>query len=99
MKVAPVTVTVTQLVLIGGVCVLGYLAYRSYNALSKVSVSGLVSDAVSAGATAVDVRTDVQNPNEFSLGGVQQAVSNAVQRGQDAGATNFFSAYLTGIFK
>lgn len=97
MKVAPVTVT--QLALVGGVCVLGYLAYQSYNALSKVSVSGLLSDAVSAGATAVDVRTAAQNPNEFSLGGVQQAVSNAVQRGQDAGATNFFSAYLTGIFK
>lgn len=97
MKVAPVTVT--QMALIGGVCVLGYLAYRSYNALSKVSVSGLVSDVVSAGATAVDVRTVAQDPNEFSLGGVQQAVSNAVQRGQDAGATNFFSAYLTGIFK
>ena len=101
MKIAPVTVT--QLALIGGVCVLGYLAYQSYNALSKVSVSGLLSDAVSAGATAgataVDVRTAAQNPNAFSLGGVQQAVSNAVQRGQDAGATNFFSAYLTGIFK
>lgn len=97
MKIAPVTVT--QLALIGGVCVLGYLAYRSYNALSTVSVSGLVSDTVSAGATAVDVRTVAQNPNEFSLGGVQQAVSNAVQRGEDAGATNFFSAYLTGIFK
>lgn len=97
MKVAPITVT--QLALIGGFCVMGYLAYRSYNALSKATVSGLVSDAVSAGATAVDVRTDAQNPNEFSLGGVQQAVSNAVQRGEDAGATNFFSAYLTGIFK
>lgn len=93
MKVAPVTVT--QMALIGGVCVLGYLAYRSYNALSKVSVS----DAVAAGATAVDVRTVAQDPNDFSLGGVQQAVSNAVQRGEDAGATNFFSAYLTGLFK
>lgn len=97
MKVAPVTVT--QLAMIGGVCVLGYLAYRSYNALSKVTVSGLVSDVVSAGATAVDARVIAQDPNAFSLGGVQQAVSNAVQRGQDAGATNFFSAYLTGIFK
>ena len=97
MKIPPVTVT--QMALVGGVCVLGYLAYRSYNALSKVSVSGLVSDVVSAGATAVDARTVAQDPNEFSLGGVQQAVSNAVQRGQDAGATNFFSAYLTGIFK
>lgn len=97
MKVAPVTVT--QLAMIGGVCVLGYLAYRAFNAVSSVSVSGLVSDAVAASAVAVDVRKPEQNANEFSFGGVQQAVSNAVQRGQDAGASNFFSAYLTGIFK
>lgn len=97
MKLAPITVT--QVAAIGAVCVLGYLAYKSYKAVSSIDV-GAVADVVVAGAAkAVDTRTANQNPNDFSLGGVQQAVSNAVQRGQDAGATNFFSAYLTGIFK
>lgn len=96
-KIAPVTVT--QMAMIGGVCVLGYMAYKAYKTVSSVSVSAVVADVVSAGATAVDARTTTQNPNELSLGGIQQAVSNAVQRGQDAGATNFFSAYFTGIFK
>ena len=97
MKTAPITVT--EMAVIGGVLVLGYMAYRAYSALSGVSISGVVSDIAQAGATAVDVRTPAQNPNEFGLGGVQQAVSNAVQRGQDAGATNFFSAYLLGLTK
>jgi len=97
MKVAPVTIP--QLIAVGAVCVLGYLAYKSYKAISSVSVGALADVVVAGAANAVDARTVDQNPNDFSLGGVQQAVSNAVQRGQDAGATNFFSAYLTGIFK
>ena len=97
MKLAPVTIT--QMAMVGAGLTVAYLAWTAYKKLSTVSVSGVVADVVSAGATAVDTRVPAQNPNEFSFGGVQQAVSNAVQRGQDAGATNFFTAYLTGLFK
>lgn len=101
MKLAPVTVT--QLAVIGGVCIVGYMAYRAYSSLQSVSISGALSQAtdyaIEKSAAAVDTRKPDQNPNELSLGGIQQAVSNAVQRGQDAGATNFLSAYLIGIFK
>lgn len=97
MKTAPITYT--EIAVIGGVVVLGYFAYRAYNKVSD-TLSNLTPDAViSATATAVDVRAPDQNPNALSLGGVQQAVSNAVQRGQDAGASNFLTAYFTGLFK
>jgi hypothetical protein len=104
MKTAPITVT--EVALIGGFLVLGYMAYRAYSAVSSISISGVISDVANAGvvvvdktATAVDTRKPAQDPNEFSLGGIQQAVSDAVQRGQDAGASNFFTAYFTGLFK
>lgn len=93
MKTAPITYT--EMVVIGAVLVGGFIAYRAYTKISALSVSTVVDGA----ATAVDVRAPAQNPNELSLGGVQQSVSDAVRRGQDAGATNFFSAYLTGLFK
>lgn len=103
MKIAPVTVT--QMAVLGGVVVVGYLAYKAYSGLSSLTVAGVtgaISDVAQAGVTAtanaVDTRKPAQNPNDLSLGGIQQAVSNAVQRGQDAGATNFLSAYLKGIF-
>lgn len=101
MKLAPVTVT--QVAVIAGVCVVGVMAYRAFSAIKSVNVSGLVSDAadyvVAKTVDAIDVRAPTQNPNDLSLGGIQQAVSDAVQRGQEAGASNFITAYLIGIFK
>ena len=47
MKLAPITVT--QVAAIGAVCVLGYLAYKSYKAVTSIDV-GAVADVVVAGA-------------------------------------------------
>lgn len=95
MKVAPISVT--EVAVIGGVVVLGYLAYKAWASLPD-SIGDAYDIALNAAATAVDARKPEQDKNELSLGGVQEAVSDAVRRGQEAGASNFFSAYLRGIF-
>ena len=88
-------------VVIGGVYVM-FQAAKSFKETANAA-SAAVSDFVNGGAVrmaanTVDARTSTQDPNELSLGGIQQAVSNTVQRGQDAGATNFVSAYFKGLF-
>lgn len=94
MKTAPITVT--EIALLGGVLVLGYAAYRTYKAVSSVSVSGLLSDAANAGAVAVDVR--VTQPNSM-LGTSQSWVADTVQKGQESGSTTFIGSFFTGLFK
>lgn len=95
--------TFADLMILGGVAVVGYLAYKAFktvsDTVSSIDVSKIPDMVVSGAVKAVDARKVEQDPNEFSLGGIQMAVSNAVQRGQDAGASNFVSAYFTGLFK
>lgn len=95
MKVAPITVT--EVAVVGGVVILGYLAYKAWSSLPD-SLGDAYDIALNATAEAVDARKPQQDKNELSLGGIQEAVSDAVRRGQEAGASNFFSAYIKGIF-
>jgi hypothetical protein len=92
MKIAPVTVT--EIVIVGGVVVLGVLAYRAWTALPKTP--GAAFDvALSASANAVD-RRDVEGSE---LGAAQSWVDSTVRKGQEAGASTFVSSFFTGLFK
>lgn len=90
MKTAPITIT--EMAMIGGVVVLGVIAYKAYNAFQTASLSG----AVSAVSDFVDVRATAPSS---ALGTSQGWVADTVQRGQDAGAGSFVTSFFTGIFK
>jgi uncharacterized membrane protein YebE (DUF533 family) len=90
MKTAPITVT--EIALLGGVVVLGVLAYKAYSALPNLSLSGAVAGA----SDYVDVRST--SPNS-TLGVSQSWVDQTVRKGQDAGASTFVTSFFTGLFK
>lgn len=103
LKMAPVSAgdVLIGLVVVGGAYVLytAAVAFKETAGSAGTAVSDFIhGGAVKIVADTVDVRKNEQDPSEISLGGIQQAVSNTVQRGQDAGATNFISAYLKGLF-
>lgn len=94
MKTAPITVT--EMALIGGVCVAGFLAWRAYSAFKSTSVRRVVDSIVPAAAGAVDVRTT--QPDSV-LGKSQSWVDETVRKGQDAGASSFITSFFTGLTK
>ena len=94
MKTAPITVT--EIAVIGGVCIVGFLAWRAYSALKTANLQNVVDSVIPAAATAVDVRT--AQPDSV-LGKSQSWVDATVRKGQDAGASSFVTSFFTGIFK
>lgn len=89
MKVQPPTIT--EVAIIGGLCVAGYLVYTAYKAASEITTDKVVA----AASDFVDQRKDPQS----TLGQSQDWFSNTVQKGQDAGASTFVTSFFTGLFK
>ena len=89
MKVQPPTFA--EVAVLGGVIVLGYLAYSAYSKITTVTTDQVIAGA----ASAVDKRSDVSS----TLGGVQGWVDDTVRKGQDAGASSFATSFFTGLFK
>lgn len=94
MKTAPITVT--EMALIGGVCVAGFLAWRAYSTFKNTSLQGIADTVVPAAAAAVDVRTS--QPGSL-LGRSQSWVDDTVRKGQESGASSFATSFFTGLFK
>lgn len=90
MKTAPITVT--EIALIGGVLVLGYVGYTAYSKLKNVSASQVLG----AASDYVDVRNTA--PNSL-LGTSQGWFADTVQKGQESGSTTFVGSFLSGLFK
>jgi len=83
--------TVTEVAVIGVVLVGGFLAWRAWRALPK-SVNAIVDTA----ASTVDQR---QSAPDSVLGSAQSWFADTVQKGQDAGASNFVTSFFTGLTK
>lgn len=94
MKTAPITVT--EMAVIGGVCVAGFLAWRAYSAFKSTSIRSVVDSVVPIASDAVDVR---KSQPDSVLGKSQTWVDETVRKGQDAGATSFVTSFFTGVFK
>lgn len=82
--------TITEAAIIGAVVIGGFLAWRAWRAMPKT-----LDQAIDRAATAVDQR---QN-QDSALGGVQSWFADTVQKGQDAGASNFVTSFFTGLTK
>lgn len=89
MKTAPITVT--EVVLIGGVCVAAYFGWKVYQAATSVTLE----HAIDTAATAVDRR----GVSDSVLGKSQGWFADTVQKGQDAGASSFVTSFFTGLTK
>lgn len=94
MKTAPITVT--EIAVIGGVCVAGFLAWRAYSAFKTTSLQNVVDSVVPVAAAAVDVR---KTQPDSVLGKSQSWVDDTVRKGQESGASSFVTSFFTGIFK
>lgn len=90
MKIAPITHT--EIVVIGGVLVAGFLAWKAYKTVKNVSVSQVVETA----ANTVDVRTTAP---DSALGASQSWFADTVEKGQRAGASTFVTSFFTGLTK
>lgn len=111
MKTAPITIT--EIAVIGGVCVVGFLAWRAYSSLPSPSqAANTAKDAITAAPadfaawTANNNKTATEQaqknllekyPNQRT--DVQDWVAETVRKGQDAGASSFVTSFFTGIFK
>lgn len=93
-KTAPITVT--EMLVIGGVCVAGFVAWRAYTSFKSTKLSDVVDNVIPTAARAVDVR---QTQPDSVLGKSQSWVDDTVRKGQDAGASSFITSFFTGLTK
>lgn len=111
MKTAPITYT--EMVVIGGACVFGFVVWRASQKVSDTFASvPKIGDAIVTAPSDLVLwmeennkaatKTALQNLAEKypdNRTPAQNWVADTVQKGQDAGAGTFVTSFFTGLFK